>query len=111
VGYGWTWFQVVNVSTDGVPLEESSTPWTYQPTFSPFSNLWPNTTSYGAGVEWFMLRSNAPLPRGMDVSLRVEWGAYHNGLGVTPENAALLGFSEQPSVTRQAITVTGVVSV
>ncbi len=110
IGYGWSWYQAVDISTDGVPLADSDGPWVRQPTFFPGSNLWPNTTHWGAGLEFFLLRSNAPIPRGIDVSLKGEWASYSNNLGVTFQNAALLGFESEPNVTRSTLSFFGVVS-
>jgi len=109
-GYGWSWYQVKDLATDGVPLTEPDGPWIRQPTFFPNSNLWPNTWHYGAGVEFFLISSNAPLPRGLDVSLKGEWASYSSNLGVSFENAALLGFDSEPSVTRSTLSFFGVVS-
>ncbi|MEZ4412042.1 MAG: hypothetical protein R2910_03545 [Gemmatimonadales bacterium] len=110
VGYGWSWYRVTDIATDGVPLSNPDGPWIRQPTFFPNNNLWPNTTHYGAGLEFFLLRSNAPLFRGVDVSLKGEWASYHSGLGVSFENAALLGFDSQPSVSRSTLSFFGVIS-
>ena len=35
VGYGWSWYQVVDMATDGVPLTDPEGPWIRQPTFFP----------------------------------------------------------------------------
>jgi len=110
VGYGWSWYRVTDMATDGEPLINSEGPWIRQPTFFPANNLWPNTTHWGAGLEFFLIRSNAPIPRGIDVSLKGEWASYHSQLGVSFENAALLGFDSQPSVTRSTLSFFGVVS-
>jgi len=110
LGYGWTWYRVEAVSTDGDPLPDPDTPWIDQPSFFPAENLWPNTTGYGVGLEWFLLRSNAPLPRGADLSLKGEWATYHNDLGISLQDAANLGFSSQPSASTQTVTVAGVIS-
>jgi len=110
VGYGWSWYRATDIATDGEPLTMSDGPWIRQPTFFPNNNLWPNTTHWGAGLEFFLLKSNAPLPRGVDVSLKGEWASYHSQLGVSFENAALLGFDSQPSVTRSAVSFFGVIS-
>lgn len=109
-GYGWSWYQVVDMATDGVPLTDPDGPWIRQPTFFPGSNLWPNTWHWGAGLEFFLLQSNAPLPRGIDVSLKGEWGSYSSQLGVSFENAALLGFDSEPTVTRSTLSFFAVVS-
>mgnify|MGYP003428826578 FL=1 len=98
------------MATDGVPLTEPEGPWIRQPTFFPGNNLWPNTTHWGAGLEFFLLRNNAPIPKGIDVSLKGEWASYSSDLGVTFENAALLGFDSEPTVTRSVFSFFGVVS-
>ena len=110
VGYGWSWYHAVDISTDGVPLEEPEGPWVRQPTFFPASNLWPNTTHWGAGVEFFLFKSNTTFPRGVDVSLKGEWGSYHSKLGVPYEDAALLGFTSEPNVTRKTFSFFGAIS-
>jgi hypothetical protein len=110
VGYGWSWYQVTDLATDGEPLSDSEGPWIEQPTFFPGNNLWPNTTHWGAGLEFFLVRSNAPILRGTDVSLKAEWASYHSKLGISFENAALLGFESEPSVSRSTLAFMGVVS-
>ena len=110
LGYGWSWYRATDIATDGVPLTNPDGPWIRQPTFFPNNNLWPNTTHWGAGLEFFLLRSNAPLPRGIDLSLKGEWASYHSKLGVSFENAAALGFDAEPSVTRNTLSFFGVVS-
>ncbi len=109
-GYGWSWYQVVDIATDGVPLTDPDGPWIRQPTFFPNSNLWPNTWHWGAGMEFFLISSNAPLPRGLDVSLKGEWASYSSKLGVSFQNAALLGFESEPTVTRSTLSFFAVVS-
>ncbi|MDH5284714.1 MAG: hypothetical protein OEW80_12615, partial [Gemmatimonadota bacterium] len=110
LGYGWSWYRATDIATDGVPLTDPDGPWIRQPTFFPNNNLWPNTTHWGAGLEFFLLRSNAPLPRGIDLSLKGEWASYRSKLGVSFENAAALGFDAEPSVTRNTLSFFGVVS-
>jgi len=110
LGYGWSWYHVADLATDGVPLTNPNGPWIRQPHFFPADNLWPNTWHFGAGVEWFLLRSNAPLPRGIDVSLKGEWAVYNSSLGLSLQDAALFGFTTQPSVSRNTISFFGVVS-
>lgn len=109
-GWGWSWYRVVDLATDGVPLTDPDGPWIRQPTFFPNNNLWPNTWHYGAGIELFLLRSNARLPRGIDVSLKGEWASYSSKLGVSFTNAALLGFTSEPTVRRSTLSFFGVVS-
>jgi len=110
IGYGWSWYRVENLSTDGVPLTDPNGPWIRQPHFFPFDNLWPNTIHYGAGLEYFLFRSNAPLLRGTDLSVKFEWTAYHHDLGLSFQDAALFGFTSQPATTRQTFSLLGVVS-
>jgi hypothetical protein len=110
LGYGWSWYRVEDITTDGVPLTNPDGDWIRQPHFFPNRNLWPNTVHYGAGVEFFLLKSNAPLPRGLDVSVKAEWAAYHHDLGLSFQDAALFNFPSQPSTTRQTISLIGVVS-
>jgi len=110
VGYGWSWYRVENITTDGVPLTDPNAPWIRQPHFFPGRNLWPNTVHYGAGVEFFLLRSNAPLPKGTDLSIKAEWAAYHHDLGLSFQDAAKFNFPSQPATTRQTFSLLGVVS-
>lgn len=109
-GYGWSWYRVVDLATDGLPLTDPDGPWIRQPQFFPSENLWPNTLHFGAGLEWFLVKSNAPLPRGIDVSLKGEWAIYNSSLGLSLQDAAFFGFATQPHVSRNTISFFGVVS-
>jgi len=109
-GWGWSWYRVTDIATDGLPLTDPDGPWIRQPTFFPNNNLWPNTWHWGLGMEFFLLRSNAPLFRGTDISLKGEWASYSSKLGVSFQNAALLGFDSEPSVKRSTLSFFGVIS-
>ncbi|MCL7976141.1 MAG: hypothetical protein M8863_02430, partial [marine benthic group bacterium] len=47
-----------------------------------FDNLLPNTWHAGAGLEWLVLKNYAVPPRGLDLSVRIEWTWYTNKLGL-----------------------------
>jgi hypothetical protein len=86
VGYGLSWYRLENVRTsteesEDVPLETPDSPWTRKPQVWKWKNMWPNTFHLGFGLEWLILRSNASLPRGIDLSVRADMAWYHHSLG------------------------------
>jgi len=86
IGYGLSWYRVENVAatdTTGavVPLENPNSPWVRKPEVFKWKNMWPNTFHLAAGMEWLVIHSNAPLLRGVDLSVRGELAFYHHNLG------------------------------
>jgi hypothetical protein len=86
-GYGLSWYRIENVAADGDPLQVPDSEWIRKPGF--FENLLPNTWHAGAGIEWLVIRNYATPPRGIDLSLRLEWTWYTNKLGLDVGNLPL----------------------
>jgi hypothetical protein len=79
-GYGLSWYRIENLAADGDPFENPDSEWVRQPSL--FDNLLPNTWHAGAGLEWLVLKNYAVPPRGLDLSVRIEWTWYTNKLGL-----------------------------
>ncbi len=79
-GYGLSWYRIEDVAANGDPFEVPDSEWVRKPGF--FENLLPNTWHAGAGIEWLVIRNWATPPRGIDLSLRLEWTLYTNKLGL-----------------------------
>ena len=82
--------------------------WVRQPWRNPdgtknaFNNLWPNTLHIGAGIELIPVTSRAPIPRGIDVSLLLDYTHYRHALGV--RNTLVEGVSFEGNETDATIT-------
>jgi hypothetical protein len=116
VGYGLSWYRLENVTLDGVPLRVPDSPWIRKPSFSPMTNLLPNTLHAGAGVEWFVVRGRKPsLPAGTDLTLRADWTMYSHSLGLSFDSVPVedligLGFTarelpRERHIVRHAISL------
>lgn len=86
VGYGLSWYRIEDVITTVAgggeqPLEAANSPWVRKPNVLKWENMWPNTLHLGAGLEWLIYKSNSPLPRGIDLSMRLEVDYHHHALG------------------------------
>lgn len=81
-GYGLSWYRLEKVSTDGTPLSTPNSPWVRKPSLFPFKNILPNTWHYGFGFEIVPIKSYAPIPRGIDIGLRVEFINYYHPMGL-----------------------------
>ncbi len=86
-GYGLSWYRVEDVAAEGDPFETPDSEWVRKPGL--FENLLPNTWHAGAGIEWLVIRNYATPPRGLDLSLRLEWTWYTNKLGLDVKNLPL----------------------
>ena len=86
-GYGLSWYRIENVAADGDPFEDPDSEWIRKPAF--FENLLPNTWHAGAGLEWIVLKNYATPPKGIDLSLRIEWTWYTNKLGLNVSDLPL----------------------
>jgi hypothetical protein len=75
-GYGWSWYRLENVRANGVPFQPSKTEW-----IKP-GGLWPTTWHYGLGLEYVPWRNIGKLPRGGELSFRVEYARYTHRLGL-----------------------------
>ena len=81
-GYGWSWYRIENITTNGEPLDDPDLDWIRKPSIFPFENLLPNTWHVGAGMEFIVIKTYGVPPRGWDLSLRGEWTLYTNNLGL-----------------------------
>jgi hypothetical protein len=79
-GYGLSWYRIEDLSANGELFSEPNSNWIRQPGL--FENLLPNTWHAGAGLEWIVIRNYAVPPKGIDVSLRVDFTWYTNKLGL-----------------------------
>ena len=78
------------------------------PTKNAWANLWPNTLHIGAGVELIALKSRAPIPRGIDFSLLLDWYHFRHSLGVQGtlvEGVSFEGGERDKTVTRNVVTI------
>lgn len=82
VGYGLSWYRVTDAAIAGEPLEDGTLEWVRRPSLLPPRHLFPNTWHVGAGFELIPVRSFAPLPWGIDVGLRADYGVFLHKLGL-----------------------------
>ncbi|MGD8698705.1 MAG: hypothetical protein PVJ43_05405, partial [Gemmatimonadales bacterium] len=88
-GYGWSWYRIENITTNGEPLDDPDLDWIRKPSIFPFENLLPNTWHVGAGLEFIVIKTFGVPPRGWDLSVRGEWTMYTNDLGLEISNLPL----------------------
>jgi len=79
-GYGLSWYRIEDLSANDMLFSEPNSDWIRKPGL--FENLLPNTWHLGAGFEWIVIRNYAVPPKGIDVSLRVDFTWYTNKLGL-----------------------------
>jgi len=115
-GYGLTWFRLEDASaTIFDPSIDKEVTIPFENAHSPWNNAkW--TWSWGLGVEVFIFRSQAKLPRGLDLSLKLETGWFRHDLGIKTSELPLeeliaFGFTaedipQQQSVVRQETALT-----
>lgn len=116
VGYGLSWFRLEDASATifdpvldhevTIPYENANSKWN--------TAKW--TWSAGLGIEVFILRSQAKLPRGLDLSFKLETGWFRHDLGIKSSELPLeeliaFGFTaedipQQQSVVRQETAFT-----
>ena len=70
----------------------------------------PNTWHIGAGIELIPFMSRAPIPRGIDVSLILDYAYYQNRLGI--QNTLVQGINfeggeRDKTVGRNVVTLWG----
>jgi hypothetical protein len=104
LGYAWTWYRLEDIALDGRPIENSTSQWYNQPSFKSLGDLLPNSWQYGLGVEYVFLRSYAPLPKGIDLGLMLEyyWSRYE--LGTDLLTAILAADSVTGSISSHKVT-------
>lgn len=71
VGYGLSWYRIEDLAANGDVLPSPNTKWITK---------W--TWHVGAGTELILIKSYAPPPRGIDISLRADWSLYWHSLGL-----------------------------
>ena len=82
-GYGLSWYRLENVSTDGIPLPNPTSPWVNAPNWQRPLTFLPNTLHFGGGIEWVPLRNlEGPSPFGTDIGIQGEALIYSHYLGV-----------------------------
>jgi len=81
LGYGWTWYRLEDIAIDGQLIDSNTSEWYHKPSFDSFSDLLPNSFNYGFGLEYVVVKSYAPLLKGIDLGLMVEyyWTRYELG--------------------------------
>lgn len=121
IGYGLSWYRVEDVTTQIVGTDASPVPldppdglWVRQPwrddqgNADAFANIWPNTGHIGGGIELIPVTSRAPIPRGIDVSLLLDFAHYRHALGVKRtlvEGVTFEGGERDRTVTRNVVTL------
>jgi hypothetical protein len=96
LGYGWSWYRLENTAVGGELVSE--------PTSATIDNF---TWHYGLGLEWFLISSFAPPPKGIDVGLRLEWARYNHSLGLDQiSNPLVLALGQnETGATRDVVQV------
>ena len=122
IGYGLSWYRLENITTEivatdpvgGVPLDPANGLWVRQPWRNPdgtknsWANIWPNTGHVGAGIELIALASRAPIPRGIDFSVVLDYAYYRHKLGLQGtlvEGVSFDGGGREKDVSRHVVTV------
>ena len=81
-GYSWFWYRLENVKSNGVLFETHQTDWINQPSFDSLSSLLPNSFHLGIGLEWVIIKGFKQFPRGIDLTVRGEYGLFFQKVGV-----------------------------
>jgi hypothetical protein len=121
IGYGLSWYRLEDVTTEIVGTDTGPVPvtpdaglWVRQPwrnadgTKNAWANMWPNTMHFGAGIELIPVTSRAPIPRGIDVSLLLDWTQYRHALGLQStlvEGVTFEGGGRDKTVTRNVVSL------
>jgi len=99
-GYGWSWYRLQNVQSNGVPFDTPNSDW-----FTP--GLWPTVWHYGLGIEWVPWRRAGVDGGGFEMAVRLEYARFQQTLRVDFSDVPLdeLGIlfptlGEVPSNTR-----------
>ncbi len=103
-GYGLSWYRLTQIAFDGQALNHPETPWVRRPDPGSLGTLLPNTWHLGAGLEVIPIRSYAPIPRGIDVGIRVDCALYFHRLGLQSlQSRGIFVPVPDPGVTRRQI--------
>lgn len=76
VGYGWSWYRLEKVQSNGVSFSSAETGW-----FKP-KRIWPNVLHAGVGIEYVPWRRTGKFPGGMELAFRFEYARYTEKLGL-----------------------------
>ncbi|UCF64514.1 MAG: hypothetical protein JSW33_01410 [bacterium] len=116
VGYGYTWYRLENTTANEGSFIESRSNWFNKPFTS--GNYFPNTFVAGLGLEWIFIKSMGKLPKGIDISAKLEytWKWHKLGLKVSEfaiedllEIGYLAGELPQNKTVRQGMVKGGLV--
>jgi len=121
IGYGLSWYRLEDVTTEIVATDAGPVPvtpdaglWVRQPWRNPdgtknaWANIWPNTLHIGAGIELIPVTSRAPIPRGIDVSLLLDYSHFRHSLGVQNtlvEGVTFEGGGREKSISRNVVSL------
>ncbi len=92
LGYGLSWYRMEETRTNGELLDTPNSPFIRLPSFEHPTNFLPNTWHWGLGLEFISIKSFAPPPKGIDVSLGVEYRLFYNNLGLDFEDLPVESF-------------------
>ncbi len=72
-GYGWSWYRLQDVQSNGVPFDPANTDW-----FKP--SLWPTVWHYGLGVEFIPWKRVGIDGGGIEAAIRLEYARFQQTL-------------------------------
>jgi hypothetical protein len=83
LGYGYTWYRLENTTANDESFLEPRSNWFNKPFTT--GNYFPNTFIGGLGFEWIFIKSMGKLPKGIDISAKLEytWKWHKLGLKVS----------------------------
>jgi hypothetical protein len=86
LGYGYTWYRLENTKINGVKSIEPKSDWFNKPFSS--GHYLPNSFIGGIGAEWIFIKSVGKLPKGIDISFKLEydWKWHKLGLDIADYN-------------------------
>ena len=98
-----------DIAIDGQLIDSNTSEWYHKPSFDSFSDLLPNSFNYGFGLEYVVVKSYAPLLKGIDLGLMIEyyWTRYELGQDLLSAILQADDFSGQVSdlkITRGSLT-------
>jgi len=80
LGYGYTWYRLENTTANDESFAEPNSNWFNKPFTS--GNYFPNTFIGGLGLEWIFIKSMGKLPKGIDISAKLEFAWKWHKLGL-----------------------------